>query len=261
MQDAARWITDTLARRAPHTAAMPEALRPRDLDAGYALQGEVSRMMVQQGHGEPIGWKVGSTTASMQQLLQVPQPAAGRMFGSSLLPAGQDIDFGRYRRPAVECEIAVRLARPLDARAGVLTREDVVAAIDSLHPAIELVDDRYGDFVAAGAPLMVADHFFHSGLMLGEAVADWRTLDLAALCGSTWVDGEERLVGRGADVLGHPLNSVLWLATHLGRRGRRLEAGEIVTTGSLPLPWWAQAGQQVEIRIERLGSVALRFSG
>ena len=261
MNEAARWITDTLARRAPHTASMPAALRPRDLEAGYALQDEVSRLMTRSGHGQPIGWKVGSTTPSMQQLLQVPQPAAGRMFTSSLLTADQTIDFGRYRRPAVECEIAVRLARPLDARDAVPTREEIVAAIDSLHPAIELVDDRYGDFAATGAALMVADHFFHSGLVLGEAVPGWRALDLAALRGSTWVNGEERCAGRGADVLGHPLNSVAWLATHLARRGQRLEAGDIITTGSLPLPHWAQAGQQVEIRIESLGRVALSFSG
>jgi hypothetical protein len=28
------------------------------------------------------------------------------------LPAGATIDFGRYRRPAIECEVAVRLGRP-----------------------------------------------------------------------------------------------------------------------------------------------------
>lgn len=260
MTTAATWIAHQLDQRAPHTGAMPAALRPVDLDAGYDLQDEVSALMTATGHGPVIGWKVGSTTPAMQQLLRVPQPAAGRMFTSSLLRPGIEVDFGRYRRPAVECEMAVRLARPLDGRNGPVTLDAVADAVETLHPAIELVDDRYGDFAQTGAPLMVADHFFHSGLVLGTPVDGWRGLDLAALRGSTWVDGQERLAGHGADVLGHPFHSVAWLASHLARRGRRLEAGEIITTGSLPLPLWAQPGQHVEILIEHLGRVDLRFS-
>jgi 2-keto-4-pentenoate hydratase len=259
--DAATWIADTLEHRAPHTGAMPPALRPQDLPAGYALQDRVSALLTARGRGATIGWKVGSTTPAMQRLLGVPQPVAGRMFESSRIAAGAVVDFGRYRRPAVECEIAVRLARPLDAREGTPSLADVAAAVDSVHPAIELVDDRYGDFAAAGAALMASDQFFHAGLVLGEAVPHWRSLDLAALRGATWVDGREALVGTGADVLGHPLNSVAWLAGHLAARGQRLEAGEIVSTGSLPLPCWAQPGQHIEIRIESLGNVGLRFSG
>ncbi|MFM8768562.1 MAG: 2-keto-4-pentenoate hydratase, partial [Rubrivivax sp.] len=245
----------------PDIGSMPSPLRPPDLDAGYALQDHVAELMSLRGHGATIGWKVGSTTASMQTLLGVPQPAAGRMFESSLLPAGVILDFGRYRRPAVECEVAVRLGQALDARSGALTLEDVAQAVETVHPAIELVDDRYGDFAQAGAALMVSDHFFHTGLVLGDPVPAWRDLDLAAIRGSTWVDGEEKLVGTGADVLGHPLRSVIWLAGHLARRGRHLEAGEIISTGSLPLPCWAQPGQHIEIRIEGLGRVGLRFSG
>lgn len=259
--NAATWIADALEQRAPDISAMPPALRPRDLPAGYALQDQVTALMSSRGRGATIGWKVGSTTPAMQRLLGVPQPVAGRMFEASRIAPGAVIDFGRYRRPAVECEIAVRLARPLDARAGALSIADVIDAVDSVHPAIELVDDRYGDFAAAGAPLMASDQFFHAGLVLGEAVSQWRGLDLAALRGSTWVDGREALVGTGADVLGHPLNSVAWLAGHLAGLGRRLEAGEIVSTGSLPLPCWAAPGQHIEIRIESLGAVGVRFSG
>ena len=117
MIDAATWIAQTLDLHAPDIGAIPEALRPKDLDAGYALQDRVTALMSSRGHGATIGWKVGSTTASMQRLLGVPQPAAGRMFESSLMHAGATIDFGRYRRPAIECEVAVRLGQPLDARA------------------------------------------------------------------------------------------------------------------------------------------------
>jgi 2-keto-4-pentenoate hydratase len=55
------------------------------------------------------------------------------------------------------------------------------------------------------------------------------------------------------------MRSLAWLANRLGTLGRRLEPGEIVMTGSLPLPYWAQAGDQVEIEISGLGAVRVDF--
>jgi 2-keto-4-pentenoate hydratase len=120
-----------------------------------------------------------------------------------------------------------------------------------------VVDDRYGDFRSFGVPALIADFFFHAGLVLGGPVADWRRLDLAAVTGTTLVDGVERLVGRGADVLGHPLDSLAWLANRLTALGRRLEPGQIVMTGSLPLPHWTAAGEKVEVRLSGLGAVSV----
>lgn len=260
LDQAARWMADCVNRPAPFVAGLPAALKPRTVEEGYALQDLVSQRLSETGRGQTIGWKVGSTTAAMQGLLGVPEPAAGRMFESSLIAAGSTVRHDHYRRPAVECEVAVRLARPLDARRHPVTLAQVRDAIGSVHPAIELVDDRYGDFAAVGAPLMIADQFFHAGLLLGAAVPDALDLDFAALQGATWVNGEQRLTGKGSDVLGHPFQSIVWLAQHLASRGHRLEAGEIVTTGSLPLPYWAQAGDRVRIRIEHLGEVGIQFS-
>ena len=72
MIDAATWIAQTLDLHAPDIGAIPAALRPPDLDAGYALQDRVTALMSSRGRGATIGWKVGSTTASMQRLLGVP---------------------------------------------------------------------------------------------------------------------------------------------------------------------------------------------
>ncbi len=59
--------------------------------------------------------------------------------------------------------------------------------------------------------------------------------------------------------MGHPLNSLAWLANRLAEMGQRLEPGEVVMTGSLPLPYWAKDGDRIESEIERLGKVTLEF--
>jgi 2-keto-4-pentenoate hydratase len=55
------------------------------------------------------------------------------------------------------------------------------------------------------------------------------------------------------------MRSLAWLANRLRALGRALEPGQIVMTGSLPLPYWASAGDRVEIKIAGLGAVRVDF--
>src|SRR5258708_39674554 len=106
---------------------------------------------------------------------------------------------------------------------------------------------------------MIADDFFQAAIVLGPAAASWRDLDLAAAAGVTAVNGEAVQRGRGADVLGHPFNSVVWLANRLAEIGLRLQQGQIVMTGSLTLPHWAAKGEAVTVAIEGLGEASIAF--
>jgi len=248
--EAARWIS---SRRIAGTslADIPASLRPADAEEGYAVARLVREELTKAGRGALVGWKVGATTAAMQKLLNVPGPCAGAMLASSQLASPAKVDAKRYLKIGCECEVAVRLAKPLGKGT---TRKDAEAAIAALYPAIEIVDNRCGDFAAMGPATLIADDFFHAGFVLGPEVRDWQRLDLASAVGVTRANGVEVQRGKGSDVLGHPFESLVWLANLLGSHGERIEPGQIVMTGSLPLPHWASAGQHIEISIDGLGS-------
>ena len=99
--------------------------------------------------------------------------------------------------------------------------------------AIELVDDRYEDYSVLSAPVLIGDDFFNAGVVLGAEQTDWRDLDLKAVRGTLWIDGEERASGLGADILGDPLEALAWLANHRAGMGRPLRAGTFVMLGSV----------------------------
>ncbi len=248
--EAARWIS---SRRIAGSslADIPSSLRPSDAEEGYAVARLVRERLTQAGRGELVGWKVGATTPAMQKLLNVPGPCAGAMLASGRFVSPARVKARHYVRIGIECEVAVRLARPIGANA---TRKEVEAAIATLQPAIEIVDNRYGDFAAMGPATLIADDFFHAGFVLGPEVRDWSRLDLASAVGITRSDGVEVQRGKGSDVLGHPFESLIWLANQLATRGDRLEAGQVVMTGSLPLPYWAKAGERLQISIDGLGA-------
>lgn len=250
----ADWI---IARRLAGAAIadLPATLKPGNEDDGYAVQARVRDGLL-AARGPAIGWKVGATTPAMQGLLNVPGPCAGEMLAAGRHDGHAGIRARDYVRLGIECEIAAELATPLGGGAPV-DMDQARAAIRCLRPAAEIVDDRYGDFRTFGVPGLIADFFFHAGIVLGAPVTAWHAIDLARVEGTTTVDGEVRLRGRGADVLGHPLASLVWLANRVTALGRRLEAGQIVMLGSLPLPHWAKAGERVRVSLEGLGAVTV----
>jgi 2-keto-4-pentenoate hydratase len=66
--------------------------------------------------------------------------------------------------------------------------------------------------------------------------------------------------GDGSAVLGHPLNSLAWLANHLGQYGTGLQAGEVVTTGVVVNGLVnARAGDLVRAEFGTLGIVEILF--
>lgn len=235
-----------------------EETAPRSEAEGYRIQPVVHDLLAADC-GARAGYKIGCTSAVMQQYLGIPHPCAGGVFTRGVHDDGASLRAADFVRVGVECEIAVRLARDLPPLQAPFTTESVGHAIDSYLPAIEIVDDRYLKWETLGAPTLVADDFFAAGCVLGRPVARAKAPDLVGVIGRALVNGLEAGRGTGADVLGHPHNALAWLANHLAAEGRGLIAGEIVLTGSLVKTAWLNAGDRVRMELAGLGSVAVSF--
>ncbi|HYZ32567.1 MAG TPA: fumarylacetoacetate hydrolase family protein [Crenalkalicoccus sp.] len=232
------------------------ALAPVNEAAGYAVQRDLAERL---GALPPAGFKIGATTQRMQEYLGLSGPAAGFVAAAGLHRDGAVLRHADFLAPGVECEIAVRLGGDLPP--GPCTQAEAEAAVAELFPAIEVVERRYADLPALGAPTLIADQVFHAAGVPGTPVQGWRQLDLDAVRGVLRVDGAERGVGFGRDLLGHPLAALAWLAgsgAALAFGG--LRAGQVVFLGSVTLPVWLDGPAAVEVEFEGLGRVGLRFA-
>jgi len=241
-------------------AALSADLVPADEAEGYKVQRAVHDLLLPQV-GSLVGYKIGCTSAVMQEYLDIPHPCGGGVFAKGVHESGAKLRFKDYVRVGVECEIAVRLARNLSPSEAPFTAEWVMEAIEAYHPAIEIVDDRYVKWETMAAPTLVADDFFAAGCVLGAAVTRTKEPDLLKVVGRAIINGAEVGRGTGADVLGHPHNALAWLANHLAEEGRGLHAGQIVLTGSLVKTVWLSAGDSVVMELDGLGTVAAEFRG
>jgi 2-keto-4-pentenoate hydratase len=257
LRQAAQIIADARISLA-HLPALPDEVRPKDVEEGYRIQREVHRILAPR-LGALAGYKIGCTSGVMQKYLAIPHPCAGGVPASTVHASGAVLNASDYVRVGVECEIAVRLARDLVPTGTPFTSESVAESIECYLPAIEIVDDRYVKWETLGAPTLVADDFFAAGIVLGQPVAPCALPDLLAVQGRTLIDGQEAGRGTGADVLGHPHNALAWLANELARQGFALRAGEVVMTGSLVKTVWLAAGAQVRMEFSGLGSAQVTF--
>jgi 2-keto-4-pentenoate hydratase len=132
----------------------------------------------------------------------------------------------------------------------------VAAAVDAVAPAFEVIDDRKSPYPLDVLSL-VADNAWNEGIVLGEWREGWP--DLAAVRGTLARNGEQIDQGHGRDVLGHPFEPVRWLAQHLSARGEGLQAGELVSTGSLVTTRFPAAGERYRFTVEGLGPVEVEI--
>ena len=232
--------------------------RPGDLNAAYDLQDALHGLLATR-LGSQVGHKVGCTSKAMQDYMNIPSPAAGGVFQSTVQESAVSQPWSDFNQVGVECEVAVTLSDDLSG-GDTHSRESVAVAVASVHAAIEIVDDRYADWRSLDLETMVADDFFQAGAVLGPAVTDWWDMDLAAVQGRTLVNGEERGAGVGADILGHPLEVLAWLANHKAARGQSLKAGEIILLGSMVQVQWLAPGDKAVVEVSELGTVSAEFT-
>lgn len=253
-----------LAASAARIAAAPvpdleDGARPTSISDGYRMQVALHSCFRAETGSALAGWKIGATTESMQAYLGVDGPAYGRVMASNVYENGASVAADELCNPGIECEIGMRIAS--NAGDVTYTSETVGDIVGSVFPAIEIVENRYGDFLARGTPTLIADDFFHKACVIGDGTENWQNIDLPSVTGRTIVDGVEKGSGTGADVMGHPFEALAWLANTLADHGERLMAGQIVLTGSVaPVIWVEGRTAQARIELDGLGSVSLSIA-
>src|SRR5438128_952651 len=215
-------------------AGLDDWYRPGNRAEGYAIQAAIEKYSATH----LFGWKIAATSEAGQKHINVAGPMAGRILAETVIADGGTASMAGNEMRVAEPEFAFRMRVDLPARSATYTLQQVLDAVDTLHPAIEIPDSRFSDFAGAGEAQLIADNACAHLFVLGPATgADWRSLDLIEERPVVTLRGE-KFVGHGRNVLGDPRVALAWLANELRQLGINLKAGRMVTTGTChkPLP-------------------------
>ena len=262
-------MEDTAATRAAETLlaehkanlkfkplAAPAA--PASIADAYDIQ-EKYVTLLRGEHGDAVGYKVGLTSAAMQAFCGIDHPIAGVVLASRLHQSGASVRRSNFGRLGLEFEIAVRLKSDVPVARTPTTAEMIRPHIGGVCAAIELVDDRSADYANLDVRSLVADNSWNGGIVLSQFATQWP--DLESVLGRATRDGAAIGEGHGRDILGHPFNSVAWLATQLASRGAGLKAGEVVMTGAVMKTVFPEADASYRFDLAPIGFVEVQVRG
>ena len=230
-------------------------LEERDIAGAYAVQETNTVRWISEGR-RLIGRKIGLTAKAVQRAAGIDQPDYGMLFSDMEIADGDTIAADALFQPKAEAEIAFVLDRDLTAEDPSLA--EVVRATAYALPALEIVDTRIDNWDLQIVDT-IADNAAAGRYALGAVPRRIDAVDLL-MCGVVVEkNGDAVSFGAGIACLGHPLNSLRWLAGTMARLGRPLLAGDVVMSGAIAPMVVASPGDFIETRISGLGSVGVRF--
>jgi 2-keto-4-pentenoate hydratase len=212
-------------------------------------------------HGVSVaGWKIAATSIEGQKHIGVDGPLAGRLFADRVLADGANVSLTDNLMRVAEIEFAFCFGERLAPRAAGYTTPEVLDAISTMHPSIEIPDSRFEDFVTAGAPQLIADLACANLFILGPGQSDWRDFDY--LDAAIEVKQNDVAVdpGFGRNVLGDPRVALTWLVNELSRLGIACQPGQFVTTGTCRVPITVRPEDRINADFGVLGRVSCSFS-
>lgn len=249
-------------KRAQDQCLQLESLSVRLNDFGineaYAVAQRVHQMRIDEG-AIPVGRKIGFTNQALWQGFGVQAPIWGYVYDRTFIRTGVSegrYNIGHFAEPKIEPEIVLHFhdTPPVsDDPAGIL------ACVDWIAHGFELVQSHFPGWKFE-APDTIADSALHGALVMGEPrmvkdlgatlLSDLENFTITLSC-----DGEIIEHGRGSNVLGSPLHAVAHLITVLSQLhdATPLQAGELVTTGTLTAAPPILAGQKWTTDIKGIG--------
>lgn len=220
------------------------------------MTAQLDRLDATLGPGErPLGWKLAFGSPSGMERLGVGAPLVGYLVDGARVESGAVVAIGGWSNPLAEPELAVRLGEDLP---GGADRAAAVRSIAGLGPAIELVDvDPPPEDVAS----ILAGDIYQRRVVLGPMDPSRRGGSTGGLVGRVRLGVREQIVDDVTATTGDPIDLVRHVADVLAAFGRRLEAGQVVITGSIVPPLTVRPGDLLRFELSPMGSVEVRFAG
>ncbi len=254
-------LLGTARQVAPFTARWPGF----DLDAAYAVAARLRALREARGE-RAVGRKIGFTNRAVWGDFGIAAPIWSYVYDRTVRgPSASHpaFDLALTPEPRIEPELVLHLAR---APAQGMSAEELAQCVDWVAAGFEVVYSIFPGWSFAAADA-VAAYGVHGALVLGPtlALAGAARARLDALSNfdvALESDRGARFDGHARDVLGGPLLALRFLVEEIGRRpgGAPLEAGEIVTTGTLTEAPAAIPGESWTARFRGLDLAPLRLS-
>jgi 2-keto-4-pentenoate hydratase len=249
--EAVRFLDDAHRTRASYQN-IPAEIGPQTVAEAYDVQEALCARWAER-LGAVAGLKIATTTKVMQQLMGIDHPCGGMIFASRVHHSPASICTADYVNVRIECELAVKLGRTLSPISRAYNRDDVRPAVSDIMAAFELIEDRRANYKTCKALSLIADNAWNGGIVIAAPKPLPASLELDGISGHLSRDGQLEASGRTDD----PLGALAWLANLAIERGRPIQSGMLVITGSVVTTVDIAPGERLEFVLDGVGEASI----
>jgi 2-keto-4-pentenoate hydratase len=218
---------------------MPPVSEDERISRGMGTQLAERARRLDEGE-RPLGWKLGFGTSAAMEKLGIDAPLVGYLLESGRLESGATVDLAGWGNPKLEPELAAHIGAD--------------GSIAALGAAIELADL---DADEGDPEAILAADIYQRHVLLGPPAANANTSGIAL---QVLLNGKEAAAtGDVTELTGEPDGLVAHVAATLARAGAQLRQGDVVICGSIVPAISVAARDEVEVRLEPLGLLAVAF--
>lgn len=230
----------------------------------YCAQGKLAAQ-IGRTKGTQAGFKAAYTSADARSGTDVDRPLRGFLFQNMFLKNGAVVPANFGARPRYAADL-IAVAKD-DQLLSAATPLEALDHISHFLPFIDLSDLM----VEEGAPMemlnLIATNIGSRWGVLGEPIAVEATLEFLVQLETMIIVMEDETGatlgrGKGSDVLGHPMNAVMWIVRDLEQSAQRVQQGDKLGVGAFFPAGTPRAGRSVKVTYKGLPgdpSVSVRF--
>ena len=203
-----------------------------------------------------FGWKIAATSKAGQSHIGVKNPLIGRILKEKVFVHNTTIKNSKNNMSVAEPEIAFRFKNDLFPKKESYTDDEILQAVGTMHPAIELPDSRFKNFSNVGEFILIADNACAHQFIIGPKMSEeWRVTNLSELKISIRSSNGSVNRGSGSNVLGSPYLALNWLVNELSKNNITIKKGQYVSTGTCAKPLNFSPGDKITADYGKLGQI------
>lgn len=227
-----------------------------ELDRERAYEIQRMRLDHSKATADHVGWKLAWTR--MGEPGQAMDPVVGHYMSDRVFEEGEPVSTRFFSGGVSNAEPEIVFYLKTDLPGPVVTREELIAAVDSVGVGMEFVNWRTAE--PGTREHAIVDNGIAVGVVLGAERYPLDAVDFSREIGRVEVDGKGSSEGSATVLMGEgPIEAMLWAANELPKWGMHLKAGEFVFSGTVCVPLPVTAGDSATVSFTNLGSVSATF--
>ena len=227
------------------------------LNDAYKIQEKINSELSINRFGDVIGYKIGCTNKAIQLELNVSEPIYGAIFKKKVLKNHSNISIKNFIKVGVECEIYVIVSKNITDLEE-LSKSNIINMFDYCGLSLEIVEDRFFEIKKNKIEHIIIDGALGNSIILGKKIKN-KFGDYSRFIGRLFFNNKEVFLSSSDNILGDPLNALMWFFKKKLELKKIIYKGEIISLGSITPLLWINEPCSIKAKIDELGECTVNF--